>query len=456
LTPDIPPAFLAEIDGIETITAPQILRQKSRDYSWFSPILARELDGKLADLVVVPCTEADVIRVAAACARHGVPLTVRGGGTGNFGQAVPLYGGVVLDTIGMNKLLWVRGASARMQGGCTLMELDEEIRAHGWELRIHPSTKRQSTIAGFIAGGAAGVGSITWGQIRDRGSILGVRIVTVEENPRTIELRGDDIAYVAHAYGTTGIITEVEVPLAPAWPWFEAIVAFDGIGPAARFAQAFGEAIPVIKKLDTLLPWPISQYLAPLKEYLPGGASAVFCIVAEPSLEPFHALVKDHGGRITLERPEANLKVPLYEYTWNHTTLHALKADRNVTVLWTSFPVGRNIELIERLHAIFGDEVMLHCEFQRRPGGITCTGAPLVKFTSDQRLFEILRIHEEHGVVVGNTHTYHLHDKSDKVVSVKGQAQFRRTTDPLGLLNPGKMTDCPLPARVAARLQAAR
>src|SRR5438874_2079232 len=169
---DVPAGFLGDIEGIETITTPLIVRQKSRDFSWFSPILARELENKLADLVVVPKTEDEVMRVASACARHGVPLTVRGGGTGNFGQAVPLHGGVVMDTIALNKLLWVKGAAARMQAGCALMEVDEEIRKHGWEIRIHPSTKRQSTIAGFIAGGAAGVGSITWGQIRDRGSIL--------------------------------------------------------------------------------------------------------------------------------------------------------------------------------------------------------------------------------------------------------------------------------------------
>ena len=35
--------------------------------------------------------------LAAAC-RHGVPITPRGKGTGNYGQGIPLYGGLVLDT----------------------------------------------------------------------------------------------------------------------------------------------------------------------------------------------------------------------------------------------------------------------------------------------------------------------------------------------------------------------
>src|SRR2546430_9198552 len=101
---DVPAGFLGDIEGIEIITTPLIVRQKSRDFSWFSPILARELENKLADLVVVPKTEDEVMRVASACARHGVPLTVRGGGTGNFGQAGPPPGGGVIDPLNPNKL----------------------------------------------------------------------------------------------------------------------------------------------------------------------------------------------------------------------------------------------------------------------------------------------------------------------------------------------------------------
>jgi FAD/FMN-containing dehydrogenase len=78
--------FRAALDGIELIIEPALVRQKSRDFFWFSPILKPLLTGKTADLVAVPHDEAEVIRIAAACARHRVPLTVRGGGTGNYGS----------------------------------------------------------------------------------------------------------------------------------------------------------------------------------------------------------------------------------------------------------------------------------------------------------------------------------------------------------------------------------
>ncbi len=59
-----------------------------------------------------------------------------------------------------------------------------------WELRFHPSTRKQATIGGFIAGGAAGCGSCTWGQISDPGAVIALEVVTVEETPRVIELEG--------------------------------------------------------------------------------------------------------------------------------------------------------------------------------------------------------------------------------------------------------------------------
>src|SRR5262249_49744442 len=93
----VPALLRQELSDIPILDDPGSLRMRSRDFFWFSPILRPALEDKRADLVVLPRDKADVMRVAAACAKHRVPLTVRGGGTGNYGQAVPLAGGVVLD-----------------------------------------------------------------------------------------------------------------------------------------------------------------------------------------------------------------------------------------------------------------------------------------------------------------------------------------------------------------------
>ena len=64
----------------------------------------------------------------------------------------------------------------------------------------------------------------------------------MEAEPRVLELRGADIQKVSHAYGTNGIITEVEMPLAPAYAWLDVILAFDAFEPALRFANALARA----------------------------------------------------------------------------------------------------------------------------------------------------------------------------------------------------------------------
>src|SRR5713101_10155258 len=86
-----------DLDDIPILEDPGSLRIRSRDFFWFSPILKESLEDKRAEIVVVPRDKADVMRLAAACAKHRVALTVRGGGTGNYGQAVTPAGGVVLD-----------------------------------------------------------------------------------------------------------------------------------------------------------------------------------------------------------------------------------------------------------------------------------------------------------------------------------------------------------------------
>ena len=145
-----------------------------------------------------------------------MPLTVRGGGTGNYGQAMPLRGGVVLDLSELTRVRSARAGRVRAQAGIKLATLDAATTADSrQELRLHPSTHKTGTIGGYVAGGSSGIGSITWGLLRDRGNILMARVVTMEAEPRILELRGADIQKVNHAYGTNGVITELEMPLAP-------------------------------------------------------------------------------------------------------------------------------------------------------------------------------------------------------------------------------------------------
>ena len=80
----------ADLAGIEIIEEPNQVEKLSKDYYYFSPVLVDQLSDKVADLVVRPVSEAEVLQVAKACVKAKVPLTVRGAGTGNYGQCIPL------------------------------------------------------------------------------------------------------------------------------------------------------------------------------------------------------------------------------------------------------------------------------------------------------------------------------------------------------------------------------
>ena len=75
------PAVRQCLDGLDLDDRPAALAQAGTDYHWYSPVLKRRLAGRRPDLLVRARSLDDVQRVAGACARHRVPLTVRGGGT---------------------------------------------------------------------------------------------------------------------------------------------------------------------------------------------------------------------------------------------------------------------------------------------------------------------------------------------------------------------------------------
>ena len=432
-----------ELGDIRCEDNPAIVKQKSRDFYWYSPILKRQLDEVTGDLLVSPGSEEEVIRTLAACHRHGVPVTPRGTGTGNYGQAMPLSGGVVLSLARMNEIKSISPGRIVCGPGVICAEIDKATRAHsGQELRMHPSTAQTATIGGFIAGGSGGVGSINWGGLRDLGNVLGLRIVTMEAEPRVLELKGEDLQKVMHAYGTNGVITEVEMPLTAAYDWVDVIVSFDTFMEAARFANALALQDGILTKLITPIAAPVpNAYFKRHQKFLEEGKSVCVVMVAPHSLDAFEAFTARKKGNVVFSSAKVDdLKglPPAYELAWNHTTLRALRVDPEITYMQVLYPFPDHIQLVEKVDAMFPGEVYSHLEFVRFDGNITCFGLPLVRFTTTERLEEIQRIYEENGCPIFNAHRYTLEEGGMKQTD-EIQLAFKKEADPDGLLNPGKM-----------------
>ena len=156
-------AFLAAIDGIGHSQDGDMLNTKSKDYFWYSPLLQEALGDKLGEILVKPNDQAELIRVVAAAVKNQIKLTVRGGGTGNYGQCVPLQGGIILDITGLNRALSIEPGHVRCEAGILMMDLERAVRADacvpgGQELLMYPSTRDIATIGGFVGGGYGGAG----------------------------------------------------------------------------------------------------------------------------------------------------------------------------------------------------------------------------------------------------------------------------------------------------------
>ncbi len=430
----------SELTGIEIITDSAQIAKLSLDYYHFSPILQQQLSDKRGDLVVKPSNENEILTLAQICVKYKIPLTIRGAGTGNYGQCIPLNGGIILDITKMQQVLWFKPGIARVQSGAKLANIDKQTREIGWEIRMSPSTYKTATIGGFIGGGSGGIGSINYGQLNERGNVLAVKLITMEDEPRILELRGDDVQKVNHAYGVNGIITELEIPLSPAYIWAEVIVIFNDFITAAKFGQSLADSDGIIKKLISIHPHPIPEYFTSLKEYFTPNCHCALLMISETCLESLADLVKDYNGKITYQKTsqDTNKGISLAEFTWNHTTLHARSIDSNITYLQTLLPLDREMTLLTHLCDYFGDELMFHLEFLRVHGENRIAALQLVRYSTESRLNEIIKYHEDQGAIIFNPHTYILEDGGMKTINMN-QVEFKKEVDPYGLLNPGKM-----------------
>ena len=375
--------------------------------------------------------------------KYDVPVTPRGAGTGNYGQAMPLSGGAMLDLMNLNRVIKIEQDRVRAEAGVILEQLDEQtIHAVNGELRFHPSTYRMASLGGFIAGGSGGVGSIRWGGLRNFGNILGLKVVTCEAEPRVLDLRGPDILKVAHAYGTNGIIVEAEMPLTAHYDWVDMMVGFDSILDACAFAEQVALQDGLLCKEISPVAAPVAHdYLNRHRPYIRNREQSVVLLMAAPAAVPALVdFVAFHEGDLlyradTLTPDEKAKLPPIYELAWNHTTLRGLKIDPTITYLQTQYP---DLAHVKWAVDTFGDELPMHIEMTRFDGRVVFSGLPIVRYSSEERLEEIIRLHEENGCLVFNPHRYTLEEGGMKRTD-RAQLQFKKEADPKGILNPGKM-----------------
>jgi FAD/FMN-containing dehydrogenase/Fe-S oxidoreductase len=131
--------------------------------------------------VVLPRTEADVVATVQACAQFGVPLTARGGGTSQAGQAIGP--GIQFDCSRyLNQILEINAGErwVRVQPGCVLDDLNLAVRPLGLQFAPDVSTSNRATIGGMIANNSSGAHSVVYGKTVDH--VLELKVVLADGN----------------------------------------------------------------------------------------------------------------------------------------------------------------------------------------------------------------------------------------------------------------------------------
>ena len=429
-------------DPARVFTAPQILDRLSHDFYWYSPILRSKLVSKVADIAVQPRDTQELIAVLQYAGCREVPVTVRGAGTGNYGQCVPLEGGILLDLSLMDKLEEITpDGVAVCQPGLRLGALETAARAQGWELRMYPSTLVKASVGGFLAGGSGGIGSVAHGGLRDFDTVRGFEVVTMEEEPRVMMHEGEAVHEILHAWGTNGVLTRIWFALTPAVEWTQITAAFPTYDQAFTFAEAIACDPSWTKRLVTVFEWPIPSFFTPVKQIVREGKTLVLLMIATDQLEPLRRALATAGGEETFSGAfEGPRTQPLLsDYTWNHTTLWAMKANPTYTYLQCGFSSADCRRQFQLLRERYGDEILFHIEFMKNGTGEVIPGAiPVVRFTTEERLNDMIAFCRSIGVFVANPHVNYLEDagrfRADNI-----QLRAKQRYDPRGLLNPGKM-----------------
>ncbi|WP_260735368.1 FAD-binding oxidoreductase [Tunturiibacter lichenicola] len=430
------------VDPTRAITNAQIVQRLSRDFYWYSPILKKQLDDKTAELALQPINVEEIQRILACCYERNIPVTTRGAGTGNYGQAVPLHGGVILDLVNMDRIEAITPEGVAIcQPNVRLGTLESTAREQGFELRCYPSTIVKASVGGFLGGGSGGIGSVAHGGLRDFDTVRAIEVVTMEAEPRIILHEGQAVHDVLHAWGTNGIITKIWLALTPAVSWAQCCVAFDTFDQAFTFSEQVAYDPYWIKRLVTTFEWPIPSCFAPIINITRPNKSLIFFMVAATQLAELEAEAKTAGGEITLAADYTGLRTTplLSDYTWNHTTLWAIKQDAAFTYLQCGFSPTDARTQFATLKRHFGDEILFHIEFMKNGAGTVIPGSiPLIRFTTEQRLNEIIDLCRSIGVTVANPHVNNVEGggryREDNV-----QLLTKQKYDPRGLLNPGKM-----------------
>lgn len=433
--------FAARLSPVETISETVLVKKRSRDFFWYSPILNDSLKRCFGDLVAVPKSVEELKHCLKLAFEEGCPVVLRGGGTGNYGQAVPVEGGLIIETTSMNRILEIGDGFVRVEAGALMVDINEALRAHGQEMAMFPSTQEIATIGGFVAGGSVGIGSLATGALREPGNLMSLTALSVEAEPEEHVFTGPDVLKIHHAWGLNGVITEVTLRTVPSHDWLACMATFEDYQSAYAAGYKVAAATDIAPKLASVVDARIVDYFPKLKGHVREGKDLLVCYAKPEDMAKFTPMIAEFGGTLELaltdaERIEENIP-HAFEFCYNHTTLQVLKSDRSATYQQIGVADPSDAAAIGKVRDALGDDVWTHHEFYRLGGEVTSIDLPIIWYSGPERLEEINKTYDAHGFAVYDAHS-NLVERGGLHSANYSHLAWKKRLDPKGLLNSAK------------------
>ncbi|ADD07476.1 FAD-dependent oxidoreductase (GlcD/DLD domain protein) (plasmid) [Natrialba magadii ATCC 43099] len=419
--------------------------------------------GRLPEAVVWAASTDDVATVLQAANDRGIPVTPWSGGSGLEGNAVPVDGGIVLNTAELTDIdVSPADMQATVGAGVVYDDLNEELAAYGLRFAPGISSGEVATMGGMVATNASGFNAVRYGETRDH--IRRLEVVTADG--RVVEC-GRGVVKTSAGYslkdllvgseGTLGVVTEATIGLVGIPEHRRAaLVTFPDRESASRaVADAIGSALVpgALEFIDEMSTKMLNAYRddAPFTEQptllieLHANNDGI-----EEDLAFAKAICEDHGmtsweaaaqediDEIWQARRDKLFATRSYREEWDI----ALVGD--VVVPISSYP-----EIVQTVQEVSDDlDLVTSCVGHAGDGNLHFT--PLVD-PDDEEMVE--RAHElnervvtraielggtatgEHGVGIGKRKF--MADEHGAALEL--MQSVKETMDPNGILNPGKV-----------------
>ncbi len=428
-------------DAAVSSSSEEILRLM-RDESWLSPILRREIERRTEEegeglgvqAVVRPRSEEDVIALARIAARNRVPLTPRGAGTSNFGLLTPEEGGLIVDFRGLTGDPELRDNTVRAPAGTVQGKMERAARSRSRELPVLTTTYSIATIGGWLCGGHAGIGSSMHGAVWDD-IVDEVRVVTVEENPRTLTLRGEEVNPLLHTFGAIGICTNITMRTVASHDWLEAVSFHPTFAQASAFVNEISNALRYSVRVATAQEAALMAGVRQLASVRRPGAGVLMIFDREQTTE-IRKLVATPG------------KPSIAQMVYGHRMLWVKRYLPQAAFCHIYYDPAEPEATVKLLKERFGDDLLVEMKFIRSKWMLCALGMSgdslpaalcVVRNGSEPgKVDEVLRFCDANNIKYQNSHTNVIEDNglfSDIAPIVKMKSEL----DPHDLLSRGRL-----------------